>query len=108
MLDRGTEYDGGLVFHIFAVGIDNQLIPARDADGRFQVLRIVLEAADPNIPHVDVGSDPDASNRDKGIQLHGGFKVELVGYILKYREKILAVRSFRGGGKAEGKFRMEV
>ena len=84
------------------------MIPARDADGRFQVLRIILKAADPNVPHVDIGSDPDASNRDKGIQLHGSFQVELVGYVLKYREKILSVRSFRCGGKTKGKVRMEV
>lgn len=29
MLDRRTKYDGGFVFHIFAVGIDNQLICER-------------------------------------------------------------------------------
>jgi hypothetical protein len=98
VLDRRAKYNGGLVFHIFAVGINNQLIPTREAYGRFKVLRIILKAADPNVPHVDIGSDPDASNRDKGIQLHGSFQVELVGDVLKYREKILAICSFRCSG----------
>ncbi len=82
--------------------------PPYEAHGRFQVLGIVLKATYTNVPHVNICSDPDAPNRHKGIQLYGGFQIELMSYVLKYRQKILAIRSFGGSGKAKGKLRMEV
>ena len=108
MVYAGAEDHRLFSVHIFQIGIHDQLIPFRDKQLAFQVLRIILDTVDAHVRQIDVGFDPDAADGHQHATFHCCFQIHLVRHILKQFQHILAIAAFRGRCQAKNELRVKI